>query len=168
MGNWGWWALYGRSVWVVIYLAWVISPKSIPRLVQCCCWLVRLLLDHGRVGVGLKSVQALLKVPIIKMLQREVGGGKQFRGVQPPLCTATAVFTTAQYENSGNIHFTKWKMKKLYVVYFTPARTLSISGLKSRVLKLPFLDSRPLFTIIFKPKMVKSRLEILIHLLKGF
>ena len=47
------------------------------------------------------------------MLQREVGGGKQFRGVQPPLCTAIAVFTIALYENSGNIYFTKWKMKKL-------------------------------------------------------
>ena len=46
------------------------------------------------------------------MLQREVGGGKQFRGVQPPLCTAIAVFTISQYENSGNIYFTKLKMKK--------------------------------------------------------
>ena len=80
----------------------------------------------GSVGVGLKSVQALLKVPIIKMLQREVGGGKQFRGVQPPLCTATAVFTTAQYENSGNIHFTKGKMKKVtevaMMILMTPCK----------------------------------------------
>ena len=96
-------------------------------LAQCCCWLPGLWLNHSRVGVGLKSVQALLKVPIIKMLQREVGGGKQFRGVQPPLCTATAVFTTAQYENSGNIHFTKW-LKLLWCFWWHPANIKTTNG----------------------------------------
>ena len=62
------------------------------------------------------------------MLQREVGGGKQFRVVQPPLCTAIAVFTTAQYEHSGNIHFTKRKMKKVtevaMMILMTPCKWL--------------------------------------------
>ena len=40
--------------------------------------------------------------------------------------------------------------------------------IEARVRVLGLKNSRPLFTIIFKSKMVISRLDILIHLLKEF
>ena len=57
--------------------------------------------------------------------------------------------------------------KKIYPERLNwPGRFASISEGARRISKKK--KSRPLFTIIFKSKMVMSRLEILVHLLKEF
>ena len=52
-------------------------------------------------------------------------------------------------------HFVQQLYFKLYRIVITPARTLFISGLKSRVMKLPFLSLK---------MMVKSGLEFILKL----